>query len=704
MIDMQKDIELLAPAGTYETFWAAIENGADAVYLGLKDLNARALARNFTLEEIADLTHTAHLKGRKVFVAMNSLMKEDEIPKAIDALSALHLIGVDALIIQDLGIWRLARTYFPGLHLHASTLMAIHNSFGVRMAKRMGFKRVVLAREMTLHEIRAATACQGIEIEVFVHGAMCFGYSGLCLFSSYFGGKSGLRGRCVQPCRRRYEWGGKTGAYLSMGDLSGLEAVDELRQVGIKSLKIEGRLRPPHYIASIVKAYRMIIDHPGDPDMLSAAQELAGGALGRPYTRGYFKGTAPRDAILPWRMTNTGAFVGRVIDYKGERLLVNARLRPEEGDRLRIVYHDRESQQSFLCVGLNEEKNGNVWIRANTSFKDAKNALIFRADIARSVVLQDIPAKKTDTDKKKFKIILKKARLTAIEIIKRLPGEDKTAAGDIKAKNRYKSVNIWVKVSDPHALSLVRGFDIKGIMLSITHQNLRLLKDKAPRWLDGMTIVWSLPAIIPEDQTKFYKDAIRRLAERGFYNFEAANLGAVNLLKETLPGKVIKSRGQRLIFGSYTLNLLNSQALIGIRELGVDRPQFSIETDIKNVRHAMLCAPSVQTSLTIFAYLPIITSRMDLSAFSRRGPIISPKGERFYWHRETSVENAGVLLPDKPFSLLNRQAELKGMGFSDWIIDLSHWIKSKHMPKGTRGDKVLFNIPAKAFNFFGTLE
>jgi putative protease len=704
MTDMSKEIELLAPAGTHETFWAAIENGADAVYLGLKDLNARALARNFTLEEVADLTDAAHLKDRKVFVAMNSLMKEDEIPKAIDALSSLSLIGVDAIIIQDLGLWRLARTYFPNLRLHASTLMAIHNSFGVRMAKQMGFSRVVFAREMTLDEIRAGTACTGIETEVFVHGAMCFSYSGLCLFSSYFGGKSGLRGRCVQPCRRRYEWGGKAGAYFSMGDLSGLGAVDELRRIGVRSLKIEGRLRPPHYVASVVKAYRMVIDHPGDADTLSTAQELAHSALGRPDTKGYFKNASPKDAILPWRMANTGVFIGRVLDYKGDRLLVDARLRLEQGDRLRIVYQDRESQQSFLCAGLDEARDGKVWIKTNTSLKDTKGALIFRADIARDAALHNLSVKRHDAaDKTSFKALLKKARLNAQEVIRKLPGENTIPARDNKAKNRRAPANIWVRISDPRALSLVRGFKIKGIILSITPQNLRLLKGKTPAWLNNMAIIWSLPAIIPEDQATFYKDAVKRLTGQGFDNFEAANLGAINLLKEVFPGKGVRRNGRRLIFGSYTLNLLNSQALAGARGLGVDMPQFSIETDKENARRAMLCAPSVQTAFTIFSYLPVITSRMDLNAFSQRGPITSPKGERFYWHRE-AAGNVGVLLPDKPFSLINRQAELKDAGFYDWIIDLSHWIKSKHTPRGAAEGRSLSHIPAKAFNFFDGLE
>ncbi|MGC9022176.1 MAG: peptidase U32 family protein, partial [Dissulfurimicrobium sp.] len=471
---MSKEIELLAPAGTNETFWAAIENGADAVYLGLKDLNARALARNFSVEEVAGLTDAAHSRGRKVFVAMNSLVREDEIPKAVGVLSALEAIKVDALIIQDLGLWRLARRYFPGLRLHASTLMAVHNSYGVKMAKRMDFSRVVLAREMTLDEISAAAVAAAIETEVFVHGAMCFSYSGLCFFSSYFGGKSGLRGRCVQPCRRRYTWEGKTGAYFSMGDLSGLDVVDDLRRIGVRSLKIEGRLRPPSYVASVVKAYRMVIDHPGDVDVLSAAWELVQGAFGRAYTKGYFHNDTPGDAILPWRMTNTGVFIGKVLDYKRGQLLVDVRLDLELGDRLRIVYRDRKSQQSFLCTGLIETEDGQVWIKTGGLLKDPRGALIFRADTARGIGFERSAARVYMVNKASFTAIMKKAHIEAQDVLMNMPaGLRSSEAGRFVKKQA--SIDVWVRIPEPRALTLTKDFDIKGAILPITPWNLRSL-------------------------------------------------------------------------------------------------------------------------------------------------------------------------------------------------------------------------------------
>lgn len=199
---VQKIPELLAPAGTIEVFETAIEAGADAVYVGAPALNARALAKNFTWPEMAAMVSHAHRSGTRVYTAMNSLMKEDEIPQATETLALLESIKVDALIIQDPGIYYLARKYFPRLRLHASTLMGAHNSLAVEQFGEMGFARVVLAREVTLDEIKKIQANNNpVELEVFVHGALCFSYSGLCLFSSSLGGKSGLRGRCVSTLR-----------------------------------------------------------------------------------------------------------------------------------------------------------------------------------------------------------------------------------------------------------------------------------------------------------------------------------------------------------------------------------------------------------------------------------------------------------------------------------------------------------------------
>lgn len=313
---MSSPLELLAPAGSLDVFQAAIDCGADAVYIGAPMANARALARHFTLEEIAAMTDFAHQRGVKLYVAMNSLVREEELAPIIQLLSVLAGIGVDALIIQDLGVYQLARRYFPELRLHASTLMGAHNSVHVRQFADMGFSRVVLARELNLDEIAAAAAANPVEIEVFVHGAMCFAYSGLCLFSSFLGGKSGLRGRCVQPCRRKYSWhgtGAKGGGYLfSMNDLQGISLIDSLEKAGVRSLKIEGRMRSRQYVGAVVKAYRLALDSPGDAAAGREAERLLAQAMGRKTTTGYFLPKADEFLITPQYSGNIGLFLGKL--------------------------------------------------------------------------------------------------------------------------------------------------------------------------------------------------------------------------------------------------------------------------------------------------------------------------------------------------------------------------------------------------------
>ena len=203
--------EFLSPAGSLEAFFAAMEKGADAVYAGLRDFSARAKAKNFTLSQMERMTAYAHGNGKKVYVTLNTLVKEAELPLLIDNLAALEAMRVDGVILQDLAVARLAREYFPGIPLHASTQMTIHNSLGVRQLEELGFERVVLARELHIDEIKSIVAPSQAEIECFIHGALCFSISGQCFFSSFLGGHSGNRGRCAQPCRRQYKHKGKEG-------------------------------------------------------------------------------------------------------------------------------------------------------------------------------------------------------------------------------------------------------------------------------------------------------------------------------------------------------------------------------------------------------------------------------------------------------------------------------------------------------------
>ena len=309
-----RTIELLAPAGGLEAGYAAIHYGADAVYLGLPRFSARAEAANFSLEDVAAVTGYAHSREvrRRVYVTVNTLVQESELDELVESLAAVVALGVDAAIVQDLGVYRILRQHFPELRLHASTQLAIHNRPGAELARELGFARVTLARELTLEELAEIAALPGIETEVFIHGALCYGYSGLCLYSSHLLGRSGNRGRCAYLCRDQYRREAESQFIFSMKDLALPEFVPQLRQAGVTALKIEGRMKSPLYVAAVVNYYRQLLD-----GKLTApkARLLAADIqtiFSRPWTNLFLTSRWNRNVTDPEYVGHRGYPIGRV--------------------------------------------------------------------------------------------------------------------------------------------------------------------------------------------------------------------------------------------------------------------------------------------------------------------------------------------------------------------------------------------------------
>lgn len=256
-----KDFELLAPAGNLEIFKGVIESGADAVYVGGSMFGARAYANNFTEDELLEAIDFAHLRGVKVYLTVNTLIKNSEFSKLYDYLLPYYKRGLDAVIVQDIGVVKAIHEYSPSLEIHTSTQMTVTGADGVRFLSQFGVTRVVMAREVSLAEMKRIHEETGMELEAFVHGALCYSYSGQCLFSSILGGRSGNRGRCAQPCRLPYTVEGKKDEYiLSLKDMCGIKALDKLHDAGVYSLKIEGRMKQLEYACGVVKYYRSYID------------------------------------------------------------------------------------------------------------------------------------------------------------------------------------------------------------------------------------------------------------------------------------------------------------------------------------------------------------------------------------------------------------------------------------------------------------
>ena len=314
---MHERPELLAPAGSPEALKAAIAAGADAVYLGYAAHSARASA-GFTDQELGDAIHLAHLYGRRVYVTVNTLVKQRELEDVRRLLRKLDALQVDAVLVQDLGVLKLIKEEVAALPVHASTQMSVHNALGARMLLSLGVSRVVLAREASLETIRQVAAT-GIETEVFVHGALCVSVSGQCLFSSHIGGRSGNRGRCAQPCRLYYSYKDMSGALLSMRDLNTLKQLPRLADAGVGSFKIEGRLKRPEYVYIVTSIYKRALDRVSE-GLTVEDKEADQAALIQIFSRGFTAGHAfmEEDArlIRPERVSHEGVKIGKLVQIR----------------------------------------------------------------------------------------------------------------------------------------------------------------------------------------------------------------------------------------------------------------------------------------------------------------------------------------------------------------------------------------------------
>lgn len=345
-----KKIELLAPVGSFDSLKAAVQNGANAVYLGGKDFSARASANNFDRNELIDAVKYSHIRGVQVFVTVNTLIKQYEIEDFVEYVKFLYDIDIDALIVQDIGMARLIKKLLPDFELHASTQMVAHSLEDVKYLQSVGFDRVVLARELNVDEIKWICENTTVDIEVFVHGALCVCYSGQCLMSSMIGNRSGNRGRCAQPCRQKYELidinTGEVvksdGDYLlSPRDLSTIEEVDKIIEAGVLSLKIEGRMKKPEYVATVVSGYREAINEFVDKNKISISDEIINNLytiFNRKFTKGYILGEVGKDVMNSNRPNNQGLYVGKVLDYnrRSKRLRVILENTLKKGDGINL--------------------------------------------------------------------------------------------------------------------------------------------------------------------------------------------------------------------------------------------------------------------------------------------------------------------------------------------------------------------------------
>lgn len=588
--------EILAPAGNKAAFLAALAAEADAVYCGLKLFSARMEAKNFTFEELLPLIDLAHENGVKVYVTINSLLKPDDLTAAGRMIDNLQRRSTpDALIIQDLGLLPLAKqTGFCG-EIHISTLANVSFSQALPVVRRsLNADRVVLPRELNIDEIKAlAKACPpGLNLEVFVHGALCYAVSGRCYWSSYLGGKSGLRGRCVQPCRRRYTQNNQNRRFFSCQDLSVDVLVKVLASIPqVHTWKIEGRKKGPHYVFYTVQGYRLLRDHGHDPQAKKKALELLSRALGRSGTHYNFLPQRPQNPIHLKGQTGSGLMVGKIKGSKQKRYVI-----PKEellaGDVLRLGYED-DLGHTIKRINRYVPKGGRLYVTPSSNKGIASGAPMFLID-RREPALDEMIAV---LEKKHKRESATTGRKYSSTFVPRLPpGIGKKA----------KALEHYVYRSSP--ASIPRS----GVGLWLTADAF-----KRPIGKKASRIWWWLPPVIWPDNESEIGETIHRALKTGVRTFVLNAPWQINLFK--------KKTDLNLWAGPFC-NVANSMAISSLKYLGfagaVISPELGREDYLKLPPHS-----PIPLGIVTAGNWPLCISRTRAQELKTDIAFASPKGE-----------------------------------------------------------------------------
>jgi len=590
----------LAPAGNRDSFLAALAAGADAVYCGLKDFSARMAAVNFTIAELAQLTRLAHKQGRKVYIAFNALLTPKDMQRSAELIDQLtHDVQPDALIFQDLAIIELARqTGFKG-ELHLSTLANVSFSASLQLIKNdLGVDRVVLPRELTIDEIKTvARVCPpGLSLEVFIHGALCYAVSGRCYWSSYLGGKSGLKGRCVQPCRRLYTQKKLTGRFFACTDFSLDVLCRLLLQIPqVNTWKIEGRKKGPHYVYYTVLAYRMLRDNSGDSQSKKAALGLLDMALGRSGTHYHFLPQHRHSPIPVTGQTGSGLLLGRV-RKSGSGLYFRPAVELLPNDLLRFGYED-ERGHGRMRVKKYVPRKGRLDIKTASGASPSPGAPVFLTDRREKALDQ--------------KISQMQAALNP------LPALHTSASSFQFAQPEIRRTNHITKRSTSFEMNVYRRPDgqhpakNRGIWLSA---NLK----KQVKGLSAVSTWWWLPPVIwPSDENEI-RSLAALIISRGGRNFVLNAPWQIGLFKS--------ARGLNLWAGPFN-NIANTLALQTLAHLGFQGAIISPELGKDHYLALPLQSP-LPLGIVLTGNWPLCISRIIAPGFKIGQPFTSPKGER----------------------------------------------------------------------------
>ncbi|AKL97618.1 peptidase U32 family protein [Endomicrobium proavitum] len=622
------NLEILAPAGSKETFIAAVAAQADAIYLGLENFSARSKAQNFTRSQFYDCVNFARKNNVKVYVALNTLIKQKELSDAIKQINFIASCGADAVIAQDLGVANIVKQYFPQLKLHASTQAAIHNSYGVLEAQKAGFKRIVLARELSFQEIKSISSKTNAELEVFVHGALCFSVSGVCLMSSFIGGASGNRGMCAQPCRRRYDIGAKSGFYMSPKDLNLSAHIRELKQSGVSSLKIEGRMKSPQYVYKTVKAYKMLASDDGIQTANQARALLEQDFARAKTTFNFIKKSD--DIFAPQTSKQIGAYIGK-ISFQNGKIQVKTDVQINSGDTLKAA--DSKNDKYFKVNILNLNKTGNAY-EIETNSADLKTGMeLFK------------------TLDGKFEEKLKK--ITSEAIIEKQNFEIKEKEipkpKHAKAKSEEK---LFVKIDDLNWLNILQPSGNTNAIFSLAKQNLSKI--------DALKNInyFELPAFIDEADLPQFQAAIDKLKNKTFF---LNNIGHFRFFKNS-------PAAAKLNAGAF-LYSLNSFAANFLFKRKIENFVFSYEDDFYNISDLAKENLADKGIFYLSGFPQLAVSKMTPHKDLRQEENFSSQKDNF---KVINKNGQTIILPQYPVMLFNKLSKLKKLGIRKFIIDLSY--------------------------------
>ncbi|MGC8719733.1 MAG: peptidase U32 family protein [Thermodesulforhabdaceae bacterium] len=671
---MMKKPELLAPAGSVESFRAAVEAGADAVYVGLRGWNARASAHNFTLDECADLLAWGATKGIKIHIALNGLVLTGELRNLCNVLSNIaDLAGLESfggLIVQDTGVVFLARRFFPQIPLHLSTLAGIHNLQGVQRAARWGIRRVVLAREVPIEEAVNIAKESPIEIEVFIHGALCFSFSGFCLASSFRGGRSGLRGECAQPCRLKFHQGRREGYFLSCNDFSALSVISRIKQSSVAALKIEGRLKSPDYVSTVVKAYRMVLDAKPEEESerIAEAEELLKTAPSRRLSQGFWSVNPSQDVLTPHLSGTSGIWVATIESKADGRVLVRLRdeLRPGDVVRPETSRGREESLRTVKKIHPRGAGKGDlVEIEGLADLPvGTKLFLVGRTSEPRRFLWQAIRSEIPSSSTVRFS-----GNAPALEELwEGLP--------DKRRAMRKGGTRLIVKVGSPADLPAAFHSPADWVMMTATLNNLETLSRMRLVDAQKKRLVLSLPAPVIgwTERTKVYQKAVEWFVSRGFLLWEVNNAGHVEILREAL-----KDNQKIGIFGGVRLNVRNPAAIAHWAEEGCFAvtlsPEMTRDELSELIKYPMPAIPIV----SVFSWLPLMVSLLEPKLMEQK-PFITERGDKYYYVRRGGLS---FIYADRPVSLFGKLGELTAMGYYFFLLDVSEgpWNLSKELPR-----------------------